>query len=56
MPSAICEITKFPVGTEFARRGVRKCACAACEAHARGLASETSLETDTEISGPAPQD
>jgi hypothetical protein len=56
MSSTICEITKFPVGTEFARRGVRKCPCAACEAHARSLASETPLETDLRSLALPPQD
>jgi hypothetical protein len=48
MPSAVCEITKFPVATEFARRGVRRCSCAACEAHARWLALQIPAETEHE--------
>lgn len=55
MPSAVCEITKFPVATEFARRGVRRCGCAACEAHARWLASQSPPETEHETQELPPQ-
>jgi hypothetical protein len=34
MTNAVCEVTKFPVATEFRRRAVRRCSCQACESYA----------------------
>jgi hypothetical protein len=54
MTNAVCEVTKFPVATEFKRRAARRCSCRACETHAFAVACEQVIAAQSiPISAPA---